>query len=85
MWKKRHVRYTIFCVAGLLLLAGCLRQSPTVIAVAIITLSTLDLIHGDVWWLGDDWNANPDSIIARYIAIGSLIVGILLLIAGFAL
>src|SRR5262249_31787615 len=77
----RAVRILTVLVGGLLLVGACLLRnnlSLLLIALGIIALSVIDLIDGSIWWLSEEWTADPESPTARIVAISSLILGALL-------
>ncbi len=82
------VRVATVLVAVALLFGACyFRNAWSVLlaVLAIIALSTIDFIDGSIWWLSEEWTADPDSPTARIVAITSLILGLFMLVVWLAL
>ena len=78
------IRLVIFIAAAILLFAGCKYQNLILVLLAIIVMSVIDLIHGNIWWLGEEWDEDPDSPTARLVAIVTLILAVALLVLAVA-
>src|SRR5262245_7038166 len=86
--RWRAIRIVTVMVGGLLILGACLLRnnlSLLLISLGIITLSVIDYIDGSIWWLSDEWTDDPDSPIAKIVAIAWLLFGGLLFIIWLAI
>jgi hypothetical protein len=82
--RRRIVQVVIIVAAAALLFVGCKHQNLILVLIAIIVMSVIDMIRGNIWWLGEDWDEDPNSETARLVAIVTLVIASALLVLAIA-